>query len=163
MYLPILAMVVATLHGAASPDISDYVPPTPGCNFTLIYFESGSARLSARGRETLDWIVTARNKARYPSSFELDGNTDRVGTRRANLRLARRRLEAVRAHLSRSLPTPRFVMRAHGEDRPMVETEDGVAERENRMVTVLEIHAPEESARIAEWHRVNGPWRGPVC
>lgn len=163
MQLPILAIFMASTQVAVPPDNSDYVPPTPGCNLSFIYFENGSANLSARARALLDQVVTARNRARFPSSFQLVGRADRVGSRRANARLAMRRVQAVRDYLSRSAPTPHFAVRADGEDMPPVETADGVAEPDNRVVEVLEIYAPEEMARIQEWHRVHGPWRGPVC
>src|SRR4051812_27635104 len=88
MQPPILLMLVASFQAKVPPDISNYVPPTPGCNFAQIAFSSGSARLAPPARAILDIFIHARNEARYPWSFELDGYTDRVGSNRANRRLA---------------------------------------------------------------------------
>jgi outer membrane protein OmpA-like peptidoglycan-associated protein len=91
----------------------------------------------AQGEAILDWAVRWLQEANA-ESITVDGNADRVGSAAANRRLSRRRAEAVRAALvRRGFPTDRITVRAFGEERPLVETEDGVAERQNRYAIVM--------------------------
>jgi outer membrane protein OmpA-like peptidoglycan-associated protein len=66
------------------------------------------------------------------------GHADRVGTSTANLRLSRRRAEAIKEGLvQRGVAAARIRTEAFGEDRPIVETTDGVPEAQNRLGTIF--------------------------
>lgn len=66
----------------------------------------------------------------------IDAHADRVGTATSNLGLSRRRAEAVRAYLrARGVAAP-IAIDAFGETRPLVETEDDVAEPQNRRAEI---------------------------
>ena len=114
-------------------------------NISLLPFDSGSAELSAIGRQQLDmWLRIVRSRV-HPTRFELIGQADRVGRRAANLRLSHRRVDAVRSYLRRGgVPDALIRSRAEGEDFGLVETADGVAEPSNRVVHLLAIAGPDE-------------------
>lgn len=71
-------------------------------------------------------------------TFCIVASADRVGSRSYNLRLSRRRGEAVRRELvRRGFRANAIVIRAWGEDRGLVETADGVAEANNRFAMMF--------------------------
>ena len=102
----------------------------------MIHFDSGSARLDPVGEAQLDaaagWL-----RSNGLLQLRLSASSDRVGSAASNRRLARRRGEAVRAALvRRGFPPSAIELVVHGEARPLVETEDGVAEPQNRSVMI---------------------------
>jgi len=104
----------------------------------IMFFDSGSARITARAAAILDYTVAFIRRADV-RAIEITGSTDRAGTDAANLLLSRRRAEAVRdALLGRGLSRHvRIRIVAAAEGQPIVRTEDGVAHPENRNVTIL--------------------------
>ena len=103
-----------------------------------VFFDSGSAVLDARAREILDHAVE-QIRATDVRGLSIEAAADRVGSAEANLRLSRRRAEAVRAYLlARGLPPAAIRVAAHGETgQPIVQTPDGVAEPQNRYAMVI--------------------------
>ncbi len=62
---------------------------------------------------------------------------DASGPTASNLKLSRLRAEAVRAALiARGVPKRQIIVGAFGESRPLLETEDGSPEAQNRRVEV---------------------------
>ncbi|HEY0324761.1 MAG TPA: OmpA family protein [Allosphingosinicella sp.] len=108
-------------------------------NFTHLYFDSGSAELSARARRRLDVWRGIIARQRFPvREIRLAGHTDRVGTREADLRLSSRRARAVQAYLLRhGILRERITIEAFGEDLLYVDTDDEVPEADNRVVQLL--------------------------
>jgi outer membrane protein OmpA-like peptidoglycan-associated protein len=103
----------------------------------LILFDTGSVRLSEQAEALLDWTITWLRQA-DAERVSVGGNADRVGSAAANQRLSRRRAEAVRdALVRRGFPADRIEVRDFGETRPLIETADGVAERQNRYAIVM--------------------------
>lgn len=104
----------------------------------MMFFASGSTRFSPRTEEILDYTV-AFIRAADVREIEITGSTDRVGSDSANLDLSRRRAEAVRDALLARGMSPRIRVRivAAGESQPLNQTEDGIADAENRYVVVL--------------------------
>ena len=103
----------------------------------MVFFETGSARLSQMAEMVLDdamrWLRSAGAEHIW-----VGGYTDSVGSEAANLRLSRRRAETVRDSLARrGFPADRIEVRALGESQPLVETGDGVAEPQNRYAVVM--------------------------
>jgi outer membrane protein OmpA-like peptidoglycan-associated protein len=80
--------------------------------------------ISDRIKETLATTVTVR------------GYTDRSGSRDYNRLLAERRAAAVAEAIKDTGIKPEIDSVSFGEDRPAVQTADGVREWENRRVTV---------------------------
>jgi outer membrane protein OmpA-like peptidoglycan-associated protein len=102
----------------------------------MLWFDTDSVDIDAQGDAVLDWGIgwlRSVNAVR----IEISGHTDRVGSDRYNLDLSRRRAEAVKAALiKRGFPAANIVVIPYGEERPLVETADEVAERQNRYVLV---------------------------
>ena len=98
-----------------------------------VFFESGSARIRPLDGRSLDNAV-ATLRALDVREIEIIGSTDRVGSADGNVALSRRRAQAVRdALLARGLSRHvRIQIVAAGETRTLVDTEDGVAEPQNR-------------------------------
>lgn len=102
----------------------------------IVFFDSGSSALSAQAEGVLDWGMEWLRWAEA-EAIRIDAATDRVGSASANLRLSRRRGEAVKAALvRRGFPAERIEVRALGEAYPLVETADGLAHRDNRYAAV---------------------------
>lgn len=125
--LVIAGLLAATLGGgSAAWALSPFI----------VFFDTGGTRIAPRYDAVLDNAVRAFRQL-DARQVEVMGFTDRVGTSADNLRLARRRAEAVRAALAaRGYPAASIIVAAAGEDRPLVETADGVSERQNRFVTI---------------------------
>ena len=85
----------------------------------------------------LDWAIEWLRSANA-DKIRVDAAADRVGSDSFNLRLSRRRGEAVKAALvRRGFPADRIEVRALGEAQPLVETADGVAQRDNRYASIM--------------------------
>lgn len=105
----------------------------------FILFDSGSARLSPAAQVVLDNAV-AQIRSLDIRQIEIIGSTDRVGSDAANLALSRRRAEAVRdALLAKGMSRyVRVVIISGGETlQPLVRTEDGIADPQNRNVVIV--------------------------
>ena len=79
------------------------------------------------------WLRESRAVA-----VSIEASTDRVGSASSNLRLSRRRGEAVKAALvRRGIPAEQITVKALGETRPLVETADGIPESQNRYAMIF--------------------------
>ena len=102
----------------------------------FVFFDSGSARIARHYEQLLDNAVEQARLAEA-GALLIEARTDSLGPAAANLALARRRGAAVKAALvRRGFPADRILVIAYGEEDPMVETPDGVAEQQNRMVAI---------------------------
>lgn len=103
----------------------------------IVFFESGSARLTAQAEEILEGVPEALRTLDV-RRIEIVGTADRQGPAAANLALSRRRAQAVRDWLvRRGFPAGRIEIEAWGEARPLVATADGIAEPQNRSAMVV--------------------------
>ncbi len=104
----------------------------------IVFFDPGSAHLTPAAEAILDNAV-AGMRALDVRSIEISGHADRAGSEAYNLALSRRRAEVVRdALLARGMSRHmRVTIVAAGETQPLVETADGVADAQNRFVTIV--------------------------
>ena len=118
---------------------------------TEIYFESGSAAVSATGVRRLEAVVSAIDTLR-PNAVLVVGFTDQVGPEDANERLAQRRIDAVTKILKAQGVATRIVTAARGEPKEASAASDGGADPNNRKVWVVALDvatatpAPEQKA-----------------
>ncbi|HXG99764.1 MAG TPA: OmpA family protein [Sphingomicrobium sp.] len=101
-----------------------------------IFFDWGKPEIARDGGAILDAAATAflKNPA---APMRLSGHTDRSGTADGNRRSALKRAEAVRDYLeTRGVPRGAMTLVSLGEDRPLIATEDGVREVQNRRVEI---------------------------
>lgn len=112
-------------------------PPPPTWDPFYIFFDFGGAALDD---QQLVLIENAAKAARHTGfgRFEIVGHADRTGPSSYNLELARRRATAVKDALAkRGIPPQAIVVKAAGENAPLVPTKDGVAEARNRFATIM--------------------------
>ena len=101
-----------------------------------VFFDWGKPELTRDAQVILDEAVTAYQRAR-PKRVDVAGHTDRSGPAGVNLAASRRRAAAVKSYLTEhGIPAAAITLSAFGESRPIVPTEDGVREMQNRRVEI---------------------------
>jgi len=102
----------------------------------LLYFQTGTTELTAESQRQISEILAAI-EARKSKDISVVGHTDRVGSRETNYRLGLERVESVKELLvSKGVDPSGIEVASHGEDNPLVETEDEVAEPRNRRIEI---------------------------
>lgn len=122
----------------AAPAPAPAPPPTPQVPATyLVFFDFDRSDLRADSSEV---VRTAAANAKIGKITRLmaTGHADRSGTNRYNLALSERRANAVRAELVRlGIPAEQIAITFKGEAEPLVPTDDGVREPQNRRVEIV--------------------------
>ena len=103
----------------------------------LLFFDWGKPDVRSDDMAVLDQVAAAW-RARPPNHLRLTGHSDRSGSLAVNRAAGLNRAATVRAELERR-GVPRNAMRiaSFGEERPLVPTEDGVREVQNRRVVII--------------------------
>lgn len=102
----------------------------------MLFFDWGKPDIRGDDQSVLEQAVTAW-RASPGSQLKVAGHTDRSGSATFNLRASRKRAEMVRDELvKRGVPATAIAVAAYGEERPLVPTEDGVREVQNRRVEI---------------------------
>ena len=115
------------------------IAPTTSRGWPLLFFDRDSAEPSTRQRDLIADAVERLAADRATIRIDLHAHADRSGPPDHNQRLSRRRAEAVAAELVRSgIRREHIVVRASGEELPMVPTRDGVPEPQNRRVEIVQ-------------------------
>ena len=102
----------------------------------ILYFIVGSNRLTADSLAQLPEILESIKE--YPAAeVSVVGHTDRTGSARRNAQLALQRAETIRDLLITEGLDPGLIeVDSHGENNPLIATDDEVAEPRNRRVEV---------------------------
>jgi len=101
-----------------------------------VFFDWGKPELTKDAQAILDKAVAAYQSTR-PNHVDIAGHADRSGPAGVNLAASRRRAEAVKSYLAEhGIPAALMTVAALGESRPIVPTEDGVREMQNRRVEI---------------------------
>jgi outer membrane protein OmpA-like peptidoglycan-associated protein len=125
---------IASIFGDALSSQPDLTPRFQ--SFTL-WFKSDKTKLTDGSKETLPEVLRTI-QIRKPTEIHIAGHTDRLGTDRHNLKLSSRRANFVRDFLiSKGIKSSVLFVSFWGESRPLVFTEDEVAEPLNRRVEVM--------------------------
>lgn len=99
-----------------------------------IEFETGSATLTASGREVLDAVVPALAGI-GKRQLSLVGHTDNSGDRRLNLTLSQARADAVKAYLVNKGMDPNLISTAGvGPDQPIADNDSAQGRAKNRRI-----------------------------
>lgn len=99
-----------------------------------VEFETGSATLTAHGRELLDEISDVVPKIRA-DKIQIIGHTDSSGSRATNLALSQARSDAVKAYLvEKGLPAARFDAMGVGPDQPVMTNSTPEGRAKNRRI-----------------------------
>jgi OmpA-OmpF porin, OOP family len=103
----------------------------------LLYFHTGTTIVTNESRKLLEQILPAVASGNF-TEVSVVGNTDRVGSRQMNYRLGLDRAMEIKQLLISQGVDPRIIeVTSHGEDNPLVRTDDNVPEPRNRRVEVI--------------------------
>ena len=103
----------------------------------MLFFDWGKPDIRQDEVATLDQVAAAW-RARPGVHLQLTGHTDRSGSAAVNRASGLKRAMKVRAELERrGIPRNAMSVGSFGEERPLVPTEDGVREVQNRRVDIL--------------------------
>lgn len=135
------SVVPPALPPSESPPVSARPPaasqPTPPPGPFIVFFKRDEGRITPQAAAILDNVAAAYRNSNSALVI-LAGNTDRSGSAGHNLQVARRRVESVQAYLvARGLPANAISTVSNGEEKPLVETADGVREAQNRNVQIF--------------------------
>ncbi len=131
MRIPVTIVLLACLATASA-----YAQPQDGQRFR-IFFDWGKPELTRDAQATLDEVAAAFQRLR-PNRIEVAAHTDRSGSNAVNIAASRRRAEAATTYLAaHGIPASKMTVSAFGESRPVVPTEDGVREAQNRRVEII--------------------------
>jgi outer membrane protein OmpA-like peptidoglycan-associated protein len=110
-------------------------PPMPA-HYTM-YFLHDSTRFTDESARLFEEIIASIKKIN-PAEVSIVGHTDRVGSREQNFRLGFERATQVKKLLvSRGVDAGLIEIESHGEDNPLVKTDDNVSEPKNRRVEII--------------------------
>ena len=102
----------------------------------MVFFDWGKGELRRDDAATLDKLAEAW-RARPSARLRLTGHSDRSGSAAVNRRTGLQRAAMVRAELEkRGVPRNAISIASFGEEQPLVPTEDGVREVQNRRVVI---------------------------
>lgn len=107
-------------------------PPSP----VILFFDWGKPDIRSDDRALLDEVAN-RYRAQPTAHLTIAGHTDRSGGLSFNRTAGLKRALTVQAELERrGVPRNAMSTVSFGEDRPLVPTEDGVREVQNRRVVI---------------------------
>ncbi len=111
--------------------------PTEASRTYLVFFDWDRADLTDRARQIVAAAAAAATQVQT-TRIEVQGNADRSGTPAYNQSLSLRRARAVAGELvSRGVPTAEISVVGFGDSRPLVPTQAGVREPQNRRVEII--------------------------
>ncbi|MGE5850207.1 MAG: OmpA family protein [Candidatus Methylomirabilota bacterium] len=109
--------------------------PPPPVHYVL-YFRTGSTDLVAESEKQIAQILK-NVKARQSTDIRIVGHTDRVGKREGNYTLGLDRAQQIKGLLVSKGVDPAFIeVESHGEDNPLIPTDNEASEPRNRRVEV---------------------------
>lgn len=117
----------------AAPVAAKPVAPMAAPEKFLVFFDFAKSNLTTDAKNT----IAKAAKVTGPARLIVVGHTDRAGPEDYNLRLSKRRADAVKAELVRlGVPANQIMAEGRGEADPLVPTADGVREPQNRRVEI---------------------------
>lgn len=111
--------------------------PAPMPKSFIVFFDFDKTNVSPEGSSIISKAATSAKQGNV-TRVELTGHADRSGSDKYNLALSQKRAEAVKAELVRQgIPANAITVTAKGESAPLVATQDGVREPQNRRVEIV--------------------------
>ena len=127
-----LAFAVMIALAAQTAAQEPATPPAP----VMVFFDWSKPDIRSDDRAVLDSVVAAYRQ-RPGEHLQLSGHSDRSGSPAVNRAAALRRAQRVRSELEqRGIPRNAMRIASFGEEHPLVPTEDGVREVQNRRVVI---------------------------
>jgi outer membrane protein OmpA-like peptidoglycan-associated protein len=129
----VLALTLLSVAAAAGPAQAQ---SAAGTGSSMIFFPWNEPRIDRDAAAMLDNAAAAYRQS-PGGAVRISGHSDRSGPAASNRRSAAARAEAVRAYLAgRGVPAAVMSVATFGEERPLIATEDGVREPQNRRVDI---------------------------
>ena len=101
----------------------------------IVFFDWGKSEITRDGEATLDQVAEAYRA--NPAPVTITGHSDRSGSAGTNLRSSRQRARMVADYLAaKGVPQSAMTVEGRGENAPLIATEDGVREVQNRRVEI---------------------------
>lgn len=126
---------VRTKWEGASDECGQVAGKAAGNSF-LVFFDFDKSKLTAEARNIVKQAA-AEAKASGAKSVLVIGHADRAGSNKYNDRLSQHRANAVKkALVKQGVPAGKIKVSAKGESAPLVATDDGVREPQNRRVEI---------------------------
>lgn len=130
MLVRLALLCAVTLTGASGS--SAYAEGVP-----MVFFDSNSAQIGPEQASFLDHVVSKVASLGPDVRLSIVGGTDRTGSDQYNLVLGLQRARAVRDYLvAKGVPIALMRVESAGERKPLNETPDEVADRQNRYVII---------------------------
>ena len=127
----------AAMAEAAAVTQTPPPPPPPAARNYLVFFDFNKSDLTADARAIVK-TAAGESAREHTTKLTVTGHTDTVGSDAYNMRLSRRRAEAVQAELVRDgVPENEIAIFAKGKRDLLVPTADGVREPQNRRVQIV--------------------------
>ena len=102
----------------------------------MVFFDANKDEITPQSAAILDNAASAYQTCGQ-AQVDISGHTDRNGTDQDNVGLSQRMAMNVRSYLAgRGIPDGVMTTQAFGESRPLVDTNDGVREPQNRRVEI---------------------------
>jgi outer membrane receptor protein involved in Fe transport/outer membrane protein OmpA-like peptidoglycan-associated protein len=119
------------------------VPPAaPVAHSYMVFFDFNKSDLTPEALSIVDQAAHNAGPAKV-TEINVTGHTDTVGSDAYNMRLSRRRAEAVAAQLEKDgVPASEIAIFAKGKHDLLVPTKDGVREPQNRRVQIVYAGGP---------------------
>ena len=109
-------------------------PPAPA-GPVMVFFDFDRDEVTAEGRQIITQAADPQRQG--TTTITLGGFADRAGSPEYNKALGQRRARAVQRELAaQGVDASRVTVQSFGEDRPLVDTADGVREPQNRRVEI---------------------------
>lgn len=129
-----IMVLLGSLAGGAPLRAQVQASADPGP--TMIFFGWDKPEIDRDAAAILDEVAVTLGK-NPGATLRIDGHSDRSGPAGPNRRTSLQRADAVRAYLAaRGVAAGAMATAGHGEDRPIIATEDGVREPQNRRVEI---------------------------
>lgn len=108
---------------------------------THILFDTDSAQIKKESQKQMQEIVAAcKSEALKNTAIRIEGHTDSVGDPRYNLRLSRKRAEAVNDYLAKNgIQINRLSFTGKGDAEPIADNKDEAGRRQNRRVDFVRV------------------------
>ena len=132
--MKLLAFMVAA--GLAGTGVSTQPQAATNAGLFMLFFDWDKGEIRRDDEAVLDQVAEAW-RAHPGARLRLTGHTDRSGSASFNRRAGLERAGTVRSALERrGIPRNAMTLASFGEERPLVPTEDGVREVQNRRVEI---------------------------
>lgn len=117
-----------------APTAQDDTAPAFASKKVQIQYESGSSRLSEDGKVSIDMFFSNTAKEFGNARIRIEGNTDSVGSRVANMRLSLARANSIANYLTEkyNFDKNRFIIIGNGPDKPIASNDTPEGRAQNR-------------------------------